>query len=368
MGSRDSATITKPDLSADCWTCDPLQQYVDLSQGFADKLGNTLHDPIFILFASLCGLWMVLSALKLNFQMTTKDEIIKDFVFISITGLLLGSQGAGLISQVYSGALDIMGGSAEAVFSIAGEAQRSTGHKGLVALAANGEIAVAKVIQAAMAIMQAGALYEIQNYIYALILVVPYFLLVVAYSGQVVVAIFRAAMVAVFAPFLFMAFAFGWGRDMAKAGAKTLLATILVLFASTAALALVIYGVNTIDLDPTLLKGKALNEFASISNPQFLVILFLGWMGTALMTEGISMANSIASTALTNSAVATMTAGAAGTALMLGKKGPGMAGNAAAGFSRAWQFGQSAIADPNGPAVQDLLNKFKNVNKPGSGS
>ncbi|MEW5728048.1 MAG: type IV secretion system protein [Pseudomonadota bacterium] len=366
----EKATRTPlPDLATTCWTCEPLNKYVDLTKEFADKLSSTLQDPILILFASLCGLWIVLSGLKLAYQMTTKEEIIKDFVFVSITGILLGSQGAGLISHVYSGALEVMGGSAKAVFSIAGEAERSTGQTGLVALAANGEQAVAKVFQAAKAIASAGALYEIQNYIYALVLIIPYFLLVVAYSSQVVVAIFRATMVGVFAPFLFMAFAFGWGRDMAKSGAKTLLASVLVLFASTAALALVIYGVNHAILDPSKLTGDALKKFASVSNPEFLVILFLGWMGTALMTEGTSIANSIAQTALTNTAAGILTGGVAGSALFAAKNAPAAAGNAAAAVGRGWFWAQKAAADPM-QMGNDLVDKFKNVNyqKPSGGN
>lgn len=354
------------DLATTCWTCEPLQKYVGLTQEFADKLSETLHGPMLMLFASLAGLWIVISGIRLALKMTEFTEIIKDFVFISITGLLLGSQSTGLVSYIYSISVSIMGASSAAVFAVAGGVQESSGYDGLVALAANGEKAVYKVFQVAGSIWSAGALYQIGNYIYAGILVLPFFLLVVAYSSQVVVAIFRATMVGVFAPFLFMAFAFNWGRGMAQSGAKTLLASILVLFASTAALALTIYGVNTISIDPSKMSGDALNDFASITNPEFLVILFLGWMGTALMAEGTSMANSIAATALTNAAAGILTAGMAGSAMFAGKKGLPMAGNTLAGISKGFFAGSRAMADP-GAAAQDLIDKFKNINKPGAG-
>jgi hypothetical protein len=362
----ESATIT-PDLSTTCWTCKPLQTYVDLTQDFVDRLSDALQTPMLMLFASLCGLWIVVSGVKLALQMTDKSAIIKDFVFISITGVLLGSLGASLISAVYTGAISIMGGSSGAVFTLAASAQ-SSGQSGLVELAANGEQAVFKVFQAASAIARAGSAFNIANYLYAFILVLPYFLLVVAYSSQVVVAIFRATMVGVFAPFLFMAFAFGWARGMAQSGSKTLLAAVLVLFASTAALSLTIYGINAvIEVDPATLTGQELNKFASISNPEFLVVLFLGWMGTALMTEGTSIANSIAQTALTNAAAGIMTAGASASALMAGKKGLPMAGNAAANISKGFSWGQRAIHDPMA-AGNDLIKKFQDINKPGGGA
>ena len=268
MLSTTPTTPVAATLENTCWTCKPLQQYVNLTQSFANDLSNTLYGPMLILFASLAGLWIVVSGVKLALGMTDKLRIIQDFVFVTITGVILGSQANGLISYVYSTAISVMGGSSAAVFSLAGGSALSTGHTGLVALAANGEQAVVKVFQAAATIVQAGSLANIANYVYAVILVVPYFLLIVAYSAQVVVAIFRATMVGVFAPFLFMAFAFGWGRDTAKAGAKTLLASVLVLFACTASLALTIYGVSA-GFSPSDLSGDKLNEFVLNHNPDF---------------------------------------------------------------------------------------------------
>ncbi|MBC7953627.1 MAG: hypothetical protein H7Z12_17650 [Rhodospirillaceae bacterium] len=353
------------DLATTCWTCEPLQAYVDLSQEFVDRLSDALQTPMLIMFASFAGLWIVVSGVKLALRMTDLNKIAEEFIYVSITGVLLGSLGVSLIAWNYSTSLDIMGGASSSVFSLA-TTSKSTGYTGLVALAANGEQAVYKVFQAAGAIVSAGSLYRFVLYVYAVLLVVPYFLLVVVYSSQVVVAIFRVTMVGVFGPFLFMAFAFGWGRDMAKSGAKTLLAAVVVLFASTAALSITIFGVSKgITFDPKDMTGDTLNQFASVSNPKFLVILFLGWMGTALMTEGTAIANSIAQTALTNTAAGILSAGVAGSAMAGAKHGLPMAGNALAGISRGFFAGQKAMADPAG-AVQNLVNKFQNINKPGS--
>lgn len=360
------------DLATTCWTCEPLKKYVELSQTFVDRLGDALQTPMLILFASCCGLWIAVSGVKLALRMTTFNKIVEDFVYVSITGVLLGSLGANLISWVYQAAITIMGGSSSAVFSLAAELESSGQPSGLVELAANGEMAVYKVFQAAGAIVRAGSLYRFVLYVYAVILVVPYFLLVVVYSSQVVVAIFRATMAGVFGPFLFFAHAFGWGRDMAKSGAKTLLASVVVLFASTASLSLTIFGVKALlTIDPATLSGEALNEFASVSNPQFLVILFLGWMGTALMTEGTSIANSIAQTALTNTAVGILTTGAAATGGMAAKAAGAL--NPITAGSRytdaaSWFSNQAAGWQQMGNHTANLVDKFRNINKPGGGS
>jgi type IV secretion system protein TrbL len=330
---------------------------VGLTGSFVDRLGEALHDPMLILFSALAMLWAVVSGTKLHFNMTTYKKIFEDFVYIRITGLLLGSQGAGLIAYVYTSAIDIMGAASAAVFSLASQEQ-STGYSGLVALAAAGERAVAKVIQAAAAITTSGTMFSnILNFVYAAILVFPYLLLVIVFASQVVVAIFRATMVGVFAPFLFMAFAFGWGRGMATTGAKTLLASILVLFANTAALSLTVFGVNASVLEPANLVGDRLNEFASLTNPEFLVVMALGWMGTALMTEGTSIANSIAGTALTNVAAGIMTGGVATSGLTAASATKGMA-----------LWGARKLAPPIVTAAAELVEKFKNANKPGGGS
>lgn len=363
----DLPNAGSPDLNDTCWTCAPLEKYVGLTGDFVGRLGDTLHDPMLILYLSLSGLWIVISGTKLHFNMTSYHKIIEDLVYISITGILLGSLGGGLITSVYTSAIDIMGAASSAVFDLAGH-NESTDYTGLTALAASGERAVAKVIQAAMAIADAGSAMSPQYYLYALILALPYVLLVITFACQVVVAIFRATLVGVFAPFLFMAFAFGWGRGMAQSGAKTLLASILVLFALTAALSLTIYGVTSADLvDPAALTGERVADFASISNPKFLVVLFLGWAGIALTTEGTSIANSIAGTALTNAAAGVMTAGITGSGLSAAGKGIPGVGNALSAYSRAFFWGKQAMGDP-GAAAKELVDKFKNINKPGGGA
>lgn len=319
---------------------------------------------------------------KLFFKLADIQEFIKGLVLISITGLLLSSKAEGLISYVYDSALSIMSSSSAVAFDVAGgnDAVNTTAdsnYTGLARLAEAAQIAYVKVFQIAWAVASSGSLMNALNWIYALLLIVPYFLLIAAYSSQVVVAVFRAMMVAVFAPFLFVGFAFDWGRGMAKSGFNTLLASIMVLFASTAALALAVYGVANIEVPPDMLTGKNLKAFVSITNPQFLTILALGWIGTGLMAEGVSIANSIAGTALSNTAAGMMTAGAAtvGLAGLSKTKSAASTVGGAAGLGVAGAILQKAGVDGAmgnamrnsgaGRGVANLMNKFKNVNTPG---
>lgn len=348
------------DLTTNFFTPAPLQRYLDLTDAFADKVASGLHEPIIVLFGSLTTLWIVISGIRLVLNMLDLKKLAHEFVYISIASILVGSQGIPLISWVYSSALSIMAGGADVAFGIANSAEvKSVPYSGLPRLAAHAETSAAKVIQTASALAAAGSLYNLMNYVYAIVLVVPYFLLIVSYAGQIVVAIFRVTMVAIFAPFLALAFAFGQTRSMFAAGCRTLLGTILVLFASTVALALTIYGVSQIKLDPNDLSK--LNSFASASNPEFLMILFLGWVGTALMTEGTSMANSIAQTMLTNAAAGVMTAAGGVTAAVLTRFGKGrlgaLGGLAGMAHEQLWQ-------NASGGGGQNALDRFKNINNP----
>jgi type IV secretion system protein TrbL len=336
-----------------------------------------------ILFSSLVVLWIVIIAYRLQLKQVDASEITKGAVYIIITAILFSSQPSGFISQVYTASINIMTASAKVAFEVVGGTVKEGDYTGLAALAAAGEESVLKVFQIAAAVATAGRLFNIANWIYAAFLVIPYFLLVVAYASQVVVAIFRAMMVALLAPFLFLAFAFGWGRGMAWSGLKTLLGAMLVLFASTAALALIIYAAGNINVEPGSLEKEKLNEFASLTNPQFILIMALGWIGTALMTEGVSLANSIAGTALTNTAAGLMTAGAAATGLGAAKAGlhganPFTMGrrftgglDAASKELGGWAAmgkGAAGVAGAAAGGVASLVDKFKNINKPSGGS
>lgn len=152
--------------------------------------------------------------------------------------------------------------------------------------------------------------------IYALLLILPYFLLLVVFFAQVVVSIFRVMMLAACRPILMMCFGFGWGRGMAFTALRTLFAAFMVLFGCTVAVALILYGVKTLNIgDPAM--GTSIIETMSFSNPKLLIALALGWLGTAFLAEATSIANSVTHSQLTNQAAAVITAGATATGLTL---------------------------------------------------
>ena len=382
-----NATAPITDAMATCWTCDPLEAYANIASDFSTKLATELQAPMERFFITLAALWIVTTGYKILFLKTDFSKFGGNLVYVIIASILLGTQGVSLIETVFNETLDLMTSAATVAFKVAEGKVTPSKYTGLAGLAYSGEVAIAQVFYIAGNIITSSGLFAVVNIVYAVIIIAPYLLMMIAYSAQVTVAIFRLMMLAIFAPFLFMSFAFDWGQGMAKTSIKTLIAAVLVLFASTVAFALTIYAVNIIKIEQyAKLGGKDLNAFASIENPQFLVILFMGWAGLALMAEGTSLANSIAGSSLTNVAAGIMTAGmaASGAAAIgatrlprakdainarLDKGADYLGGKTMSGAGKALGGAGRALGGAGGSAInsaQDMVDRIRTANTPQS--
>ncbi|WP_413208337.1 type IV secretion system protein [Rhodospirillum sp. A1_3_36] len=311
-----------------CFTCDIVGEYVSLADNFVGDLSHMLIGPIWAVFLSLAGLWIAIHGLKMMLGQADLQGLGKEFVFVVIAGILLGGQGPGLISQTYDASLSVMGSGASAALSvggISGKAAAPEGTDGMTQLVQTAELGVVKVFEMATAIAaQTSWTDPVVPLIYALMLFVPYFVLLVVYFAQVVVSIFRVMMLAALSPILMMCFGFGWGRGMAYTGLRTLLAAFMVLFGSSVALALILYGTAQLNIGDASMGAEVTD--VAFDNPKILVAIALGWLGTAFLAEATSIANSVTHSQLTNQAAMVITAGATATGLgflKAGKKAPG---------------------------------------------
>ncbi len=358
-----------------CFTCDIVSEYVGLANQFTQDLSSALVGPMWVLYLSFAGLWIVIQGLRLVMGQTTLADIVREFMFVMIAGFLLSGQGPELVNNIYSAALSMMGSAASIALQVGdlGTTANATASgaiplgEGMTALVRTAEEGVTDVFRMAGSIAGSATLTDLMPVLYALVLVVPYFLVLVVYFSQVVVAIFRIMMLATLSPYLMLGFGFGWGRDMMKAGVRTLISAFMVLFGATAALAVMLYGVKKLDIGAA--TEESVRAMASIDNPTFLLAVAMGWLGTAFMTEATGMANSISGSSLTNTATGVITAGASASAMAL-KNNPASrflggsamdmtTGGAAWGASKLAQgagYGAGAAAQQ----VQDLVNKAKN--------
>ncbi len=328
--SSSAPPSTKP-----CFTCEIVSEYVDLANSFTQDLSEALMGPMWALFLAIVGVWVIIQGLRMSIGQTTIIDFTKELVFVLIASLLLSGQGPDLINEIYSASLKIMGAAATVALQVGDNnasnvSSYNTIGGGMVSLVRTAEEGVFEVFGMAEEIAAKARLTDPMPILYSLVLVLPYFLVLIVYFSQVVISIFRVMMLATLSPYLMLGFGFGWGRDMAKAGVRTLLSSFMVLFGATAALAVMLYAVRGLDI------GNAQDPMGdiSITNIKYLVAVAMGWLGTAFMTEATGMANSISNSSLTNTSAAVITAGAATSVMTLAGGGKNLG---ILGARRGWQ-------------------------------
>ncbi|WP_143589766.1 hypothetical protein [Thalassospira mesophila] len=276
--------------------------------------------------------------------------------FITIGAGLLSSQGAILVNLIYNTSLATMGGAAAVVLKAAatagGEAndlikESSADYTGITQLVFVAEVGFRAVIGMAFEVWSKFSLGNLMAGVYGVLIALPWLLLMVIYFSQIAVSIFRVMMLAALSPYLMMGIGFGWSRGMVVQGLKSLFAAYMVLFGATLAVGLVLYAVAALNLDGFV------DASGDLQDMKIFVPIVLGWMGFAFVTEATGMANSIAQSQFTNSAVAAMTGGALATGMSaINSVKSGRLLNAAKGASGAaagaFGAGQSFFADPKG--------------------
>lgn len=364
--------------ATDCVSCQVVGDFVKLAGGFTQDLSTTLMPAMWVLLLSVTGLWIVIQGLRLVIHKTTIVDVAYQGVFVILSALLLGGQGPGFVKSIYDAALGTMGAAASMALSV-GSAQLAgqvgvdgsgqTIGSGMVALVEQTERGIRHVLSIAWEI--AGNA-KVTNFFlpafYALALAVPFIVLIVHYASQVVVSIFRVMMLATLAPFMMLGIGFGWGRDLAMGGVRSVIAAFLVLFASTGAISLVLYAVTKIDaLNKAGVSGRDLTD---TSNPEFwayLLAVVLGWAGIAFLVEATGIANSLTGSLFSSAGAGMLTAGVVGTGAFLGKK------TLSAGRSAIGGFFGNVVGDPIANRVKnsemankigDLIDRYKGVKKP----
>ena len=350
----------------DCFTCDALKEYSDLAEGYIDALAGTMYDPLMTLFLSLVGFWAIYTGYKFWLALISPIQVLRDLFAIVIAYALLGSQGSTLITGIYTVSLEVMTGAAVMAFSIGPGGSGDVSAAGVAELMEATERGVSGVFSAAADVIGSSSRFNPLPYLFALLLVLPYFLVVVVFFSKIVVSIFRLMMLGIFAPFLVMFFAFGWGRSMAISGLKTLLSSLFVLFAASVSVGLLLYGIDV------LVDGLGRDDVSgtNLLSSSYLTVLMLGWLGVALMTEGIGLANSITGTILSNTASGIITAGVTGSAAWVGRtawnQGGGDALKAILGGAAALPGRETRSMAHGGVPGADTLTRLKGAASAGA--
>lgn len=329
-----------------------MVRFTELAEDFTARLAEALSGPIEVLFAALVGLWVVIAGYKLIMRPSAVPDLIQEFFFILIAAALLGTQGSDLISAAYEAALSVMAGASATAFALIGTAPPAGDYEGFALLMAAVEDAVKAVIDVSVALFEAGGAWRPLPWLAAIALIVPFLMLLYLYFAKVIVAIFRVLMIAILSPFLLMAFAFNWGRPMAVAGLRAVMSAVIVLFAATAAVSLAIYGISALSILQDDFDHGSASDFASVDNADLVLAILLALLGTALMTEGVGLANSITGSMFSNTASAIIAGGLTAATVGALRHNPatwasraGEAANALGGHVDAWRGAGDRVAD-----------------------
>ena len=254
---RDPTQRNKEDLMAGNsgdfgFSAELITEYIDLANRFTSALSESLLPGIQVLFGAIVGLWLVISALRIAVAGHDLQEFGRDLIYVTIAFTLLWGQGPDLVNQIFQAALSVMGSAASIALNVGNVLGHQThvpdGVNGLIALVDAAEQGIIAVVQQAVTIMGEGNWRYWLPYIYGLVLLIPFVLLILGYSAQVIVSIFRLVMIASISPFLMLSYGFGWGRGMALEGFKLMIGTFIVLYGATAAVGIILFGVRALDV------------------------------------------------------------------------------------------------------------------------
>ncbi len=260
-----------------------------------------------LIFGSATALWLALKGFDVFMERTSPQKVLReDLPWIIIAWALLFINANGLISQIFNLTIEIMTGISIKIFEVSGLSLEDSGLTGLIKAL---ELGIWEVVITAQKMIEQFSFPNnmVAPIVLPILLVVPYFLVLIVYFSQIIVNIFRIVILATFFPFIFMGVGFGFWRDMGKTAIKTIFASIMVMSASTIVVSFMLFAVLRLELGVI---------DVSFTNEKIIFAVIIGWAMTALLAEGTAIANSIAGSVLTNTAAGIMTSGLAGSAAM----------------------------------------------------
>ena len=288
----------------DCISCDSIRLVSDVADKFVNQMSVALAGPVQLLFMSLAGVWVAISAVKLMVGSIDPRKLVLETFFVILSFGLLQSQGVDLVKNVYKVSLGIMANTSTVAFNLTGHIDVRD-DAGLAKLAETAESGFGTIFKVSIHYFtDAGWLNPMKKFLFPALLFFPYLYVIVVFFSKIVISMFRLMMIGVFSPFLVMALGFPWGMPMARAGLNTIIAAIAIMFAASAAFGLLIFAVHITTQD---LINVNLNEPTLASGP-YLAIVALGFAGGALITEAIGIATTLTSGRLDNSSSAVLSA------------------------------------------------------------
>lgn len=348
MSSTPISIIKNSEPKEGCFSCPLFDSFSTTAAAWVEKTSVVMIDPMWNLFLAVCGVWVVVCGLKMFIGKLKPEKFSVDVFFVIIAATLLKSNEEGLIRALFEVSLEVIAGASTVIFQAAIDSEmlgKTAFYKGISRLIYAAEISFQKgPFQTAIAILNTFSMTNILSFVKALFILLPYTFLLGLYAIQAVVAVATVMIISALSPFLALGFGFDFFRSMAWDGFRTLIGAAISLFSCTVVLSAIVFATRhlTRRTEAGEIDIKALESSTEWSDPIFLGTVFLGIIGSGLMTHSISIANSIAKSALSNTAAGVMAAQIGGIGAMAFK---------------ASRTTLGAVANPVGTAAQ-VAGKF----------
>ena len=305
-----------------CATCQLVDVYVENTESYIAAVSEIMFTPMSYIFVSLVGIWISIQGLKMIAGSGDLIGFFRGIAFVVLASGLL-SIGSDLTLNVYNVAIAVIGGAASDVMSAAALADpeiallqshaAAENYTGVTRLAYVVEGGFLGVIDKAWVLWKSFSIGNLTGPLTGVLIIIPWFFLIVVYFSQIIVTLFRVAVIVALAPFVLLGVGFEWSRSMIFKAIKSLIAAGLVLYGATFAVGISLFAVGQIGFSDGFGAG-------SLFTGDAFVAIILGIMGALLVTEATAIANSIAESQFTNTVAAGMTGSAVAAGMVAIKK------------------------------------------------
>lgn len=275
-----------------CVTCSVFEAYVSNSSDYLDLMVSNIQSGVVSVVIAVGGAWIAVSGYKVVMGSKNVILFIQEFAaFVICVGIL--STIDSLTGTVFQTCISVMGGLSSAITGFGGN---GTSALGSVLQAAEESIIKVFVIVGTF-IGDAGWSFSIfTRTLYGIALILPYGLLLILFLSHTAISLFRITMIVGLSPIIVAFTSFPFGRDVFGAGIRTLVSAILTMLSVTLVFSIVVKSLDALQIGAD--SSVSPDEFGNLTSGPYLVALFMGWLGTALLHEAVAIAGSVGSAAL----------------------------------------------------------------------
>lgn len=278
----------------ECVSCDVLEAFLNNSGDSLSRLLNVLQAPLTNLLFVIAAIWLAIQCALLALGRNDATGVFTDALFLSLGLALLESMTLGFVREVYEVFVNVLFAVAAAAM---GEAPGSSpaGTAGL--LVTSIERAIFIPINSMLSVIENASYFSIFKIIlYALVILIPLLLMLLLFIKYATVNLFRVTLIMALAPFIVGFSSFPWGRAIWSTAINSLVGSVVVLFAVSAAFSFVIDAIT----EPLRVMNDLSSGEISENTIQLVIAALFAWAGLFFIYDAANLASTLAGSSLSN--------------------------------------------------------------------